>query len=166
MMRKVREILSCVGNKLKPETPNEEHRRRTGKKRVSFKLDESNDHGGGGGDGDGGENSRNIKRKERPQLELVDAKPDPLEPDPVSELDDWMASVNKSLNLLYVDDFSDDIDMLSLWLDTRAQGRSSAEEERAGTHSAEEHSRAVKDGIKNSLPVPPGLKLLSVERGL
>lgn len=161
MMRKVREILSCVGNKSKPETPNEEHRRRTGKKRVSFKLDESNDDGGGGG-----ENGRNIKRKERPQLELVEAKPDPMEQDPVSELDNWMASVNKSLNFLYVDDFSDDIDMISLWLDTRAQGRSAAEEERAGTHSAEEDSRAVMVGIRDSLPVSPGLKLLSVERGL
>lgn len=160
MMRKVKEILSCVGNKL-TETPNKESRKRTGKKRVSFQLDKHHNDDGGGG-----ENNRNIKRKERPQLELVEAKPDPLEPDPVSELDKRMASINKSLNDLYVDDFSDDIDMLSLWLDTCAQGRSAAEEERAGTHSAEEDSRAVKEGIRDSLPVSPGLKLTSVERGL
>lgn len=145
MLRKVKEILNCVGRD-KPKSPKKEGR--AGKKRVSWKLDNNS-------------RTRNKIRKERSREKLTEAKPDP-----VSELDRRMALMNETLNDIYVDEFSDDIDMLSLWLEARARGRNAAEEERAGTHSVEEGSQASKDGSRPFFPVSHGLKLTSVERGL
>lgn len=145
MLRKVKEILNCVGRD-KPKSPKKEGR--AGKKRVSWKLDNNS-------------RTRNKIRKERSREKLTEAKPDP-----VSELDRRMALMNETLNGIYVDEFSDDIDMLSLWLEARARGRNAAEEERAGTHSVEEGSQASKDGSRPFFPVSHGLKLTSVERGL
>lgn len=145
MLRKVKEILNCVGRD-KPKSPKKEGR--AGKKRVSWKLDNNS-------------RTRNKNRKERSREKLTEAKPDP-----VSELDRRMALMNETLNGIYVDEFSDDIDMLSLWLEARARGRNAAEEERAGTHSVEEGSQASKDGSRPFFPVSHGLKLTSVERGL
>lgn len=140
MMVKLKEILNCVGDT--PERPKKEGNIR--KKRVSWKLDDDDDN-----------NKRNKKRKERPQTKLAEVKLDP-----VSELDRRMTLINESLNDLYVDEFSGDIDVLSLWLDARARAR----EERAGTHSAQEGSREGKDGGRASFSVPQGLKLTSFER--
>lgn len=145
MLRKVKEILNCVGRD-KPKSPKKEGR--AGKKRVSWKLDNNS-------------RTRNKIRKERSREKLTEAKPDP-----VSELDRRMALMNETLNDIYVDEFSDDIDMLSLWLEARARGRNAAEVERAGTHSVEEGSQASKDGSRPFFPVSHGLKLTSVERGL
>ena len=109
------------------------------KKRVTWKLDENS-------------NTRKKKRTERAQKTLVEVKPDSA-----SELDKRMALINKTLNCLYVAEFSGDIDVLSLWLDARERER----KKRAGTHSAKEGSRVGKGGG----PVPRGLRSSSVERG-
>ena len=150
MIRKVKEIMNCVGDK--PETPKKEGS--TGKKRVSWKLDSNKNNN----------SNSNKKRKERPEEKMAEVKPDP-----VSELDRRLALLNGALNDIYVDEFSGDIDMLSLWPGAHARGRrvaEKAEKERAGTHSVEESSRESKDGGRASFPVSPGLKLTSVERGL
>ncbi|KAJ7334469.1 hypothetical protein OS493_014786 [Desmophyllum pertusum] len=147
MMKKVKEILSCVGDE--PKAPKKEAS--MGKKRVSWKLDDDNNNNN---------NNRNKKRKERPLEKLAK-----VIPDPISELDKRMALLNERFNDLYVEDFSDDLDVLSLWSDVRAQGRNVAEEERAGTHS-EEGSRAGRDGNRASLPVSHGLNLTRAERGV
>ena len=46
-----------------------------------------------------------------------------VKPNAVSELDKRMALMNESLNEIYVYEFSEDIDVLSLWLDGRERGR-------------------------------------------
>ena len=141
MMVRLKELLNCMGDT--PKRPKKEGNIK--KKRVTWKLDESN-------------NTRKKTRKERAQKKLAEVKPDPA-----SELDKQLALINESLNDLYVDEFSGDINVLSLWLDTRARGR----KERAGTHSAaEESSRIGKDGGRALLSVPQGLKSASVERGV
>ena len=104
-------------------------------------------------------NKGNKKGKQRPQKELPEVKPDLL-----SELDKRMARINESLNDLYVDEFSGDMDVLSMSLDARARGST----ETAGTHSAEEGSRVVHGG-RRLFPVPQhaqGLKSTSVDRGV
>ncbi|XP_078344032.1 polycystin family receptor for egg jelly-like [Oculina patagonica] len=146
MIKKVKEILNCVGDK--PKSPKLKKEGRTGKKRVSWKLDNT-------------DKNWNKNKKERPQERLTESKSDP-----VSELDRQIALMNETLNDIYVDEFGGDIDMLSLWLDARSRGRSAAEKERAGTHSVDEGSRPSKDGNRASFPVSKGLKLTSVERGL
>jgi len=145
-MVKMRELLNCAGDT--PKWPEKEGSIR--KKRVSWKLHDDNNNN----------NKGNKKRKPRPQKKLAEVKPDL-----VSELEKRMARINDSLNDLYVDEFSGDIDVLSIWLDARARGR----KERANTHSAEEGSRVVKDEGRGLFPVPQhaqGLKSTSVERGV
>ena len=136
MIVKMKDLLNCRGDT--PKRPEKKGNIR--KKRVSWKIDENI-------------NTRKKKIQQRAQEKLAD---------PVSELDKRMALINESLNDLYVDEFSGDIDVLSLSLGDRARGR----KERAGTHTTEEGSRVVTDRGRGLFPVPQGLKLKSVERGV
>ena len=87
MIVKIKELLNCKGDT--PKGPEKEGNIK--KKRVTWKLDR---------------NSNTRKRK------LAEAMPEP-----VSALDKRMALINDSLNELYVNEFSGDIDVLSLWLE-------------------------------------------------
>ena len=140
MMVKLKELLNCVG-----DTPKEGSIR---KKQVSWKLDD---------DDNNSNNKGNKKGKQRSQKELPEVKPDL-----VGELDKRMARINERLNDLYVDEFSGDMDVLSMSLDARTRGST----ETAGTHSVEEGSSVVHGG-RGLFPVPQhaqGLKSTSVER--
>jgi len=86
MVEKIKEMLNCVGNT--PKKPEKELR----------KIDANS-------------NTRKKKGKERVQKKLVEVKPDT-----VSELVKRMKLTNELLNDLYVDEFSGDIDVFSLWL--------------------------------------------------
>lgn len=146
MMVKMKELLNCVGDT--PKGPEKEGS--ISKKGVSWKLPDDNKNN----------NKGNKKRKQRPQNILAEVKPDL-----VGELEKRLAQINDSLNDLYVDEFSGDIDVLSTWLDARAQER----KERPATHSAEEGPRVLRDEGRGLFPVPQqahGLKSTSVERGV
>ena len=148
VMVKMKELLNCAGDT--PKRPEKVESIR--KKRVSRKLPDNNNNNNN--------NKGNKKRKQRPQKMLAEVKLDLM-----GELKKRLARINDSLNDLYVDEFSGDIDVLSTWLDARAQGR----EERAGTHSTEEGSRVLRDEGRGLFPVPQqayGVKSTSVERGV
>ena len=140
MVVKMKELLSCGGDT--PKRLKKEDNIR--KKRVSWKLGKNS-------------STRKKKRKERAQKMLAEVKLDPA-----NELVKRMALINENLNDLYVDDFSRNTDVLSLWLDARARER----KERAGTHSAEKGSRVGRGGDRALFPVPQGLKSKSVDRGV
>ena len=142
MMVKLKELLNCVG-----DAPKEGSIK---KKRVTWKLDD---------DDNNNKNKKGYKKgKQRPQKELAEVKPDL-----VCELNKRMARINESLNDLYVDELGGDIDILSMWLDAHARGRT----ETAGTHSAEEDS--LVHGGRGLFPVPQHAqrsKAKSFERGV
>ena len=153
MMRKIKEILNCAGDK--QPTPKKEDT--TIKKPVNWKvgndlvdIDNNNN----------GSSNRNKYRKERAGNICSKVMPGPIE-----ELDGQkeMALMNERLNGLYVEEFSDDIEVISLWLDARVQGRNVSEEERAGTQSGK-GSQASKVESRAPFLGPHGMKLKGDER--
>ena len=147
MMRKIKEILNCAGDK--QPTPNKENTTR--KKHVSWKVENNltdfnnnnncrlQQHIDFNNNNNNNNNNyyyyyyflssnRTKYRKERAGNKLLKVMPHPIR-----ELDRRVALMNERLNDLYVDECGDDIDLLSLWLDARAQEMNACEQERADT---------------------------------
>ena len=125
MVRKVKEILNCAGDQ--QTIPKKEDKTR--KKHVSWKVEYNFVDLNNNNSNSSSSNVTKYGKKRGGQ------KSSKVTPDPTEELNRRMVLLNEKLNDLYVDEFSGDSDVLSLWLDALAKERNASRKKRAGTHS-------------------------------